>query len=173
MLMYPIFITDEPDASVEIKSLPGQRRWGVNRLEEFLGPLVKKGLTSVILFGVPLKCQKVRPTSHRVYGITRGGNANFGWPMLGRDRHTSGRPRRPRHPRNQGPPFSLPRAVHRRRRLPMRVHVARALWVPQRRRHDRHAAVREASRGGRGRLCEGGGALCCAERYDGWAGEGD
>ncbi|OCB88393.1 tetrapyrrole biosynthesis, porphobilinogen synthase [Sanghuangporus baumii] len=58
MLMYPIFITDDPDASVEIKTLPGQRRWGVNKLEEFLGPLVKKGLKSVILFGVPLNCVK-------------------------------------------------------------------------------------------------------------------
>jgi porphobilinogen synthase len=59
MLMYPIFITDDPSASTEIVSLPGQRRWGVDRLEEFLGPLVKKGLSSVILFGVPLKCEKV------------------------------------------------------------------------------------------------------------------
>lgn len=59
MLMYPIFITDDPDASVEIKTLPGQRRWGVNKLEEFLGPLVKKGLKSVILFGVPMNCEKV------------------------------------------------------------------------------------------------------------------
>lgn len=34
--MYPIFITDDPDARVEIPSLPGQCRWGVNRLDEFL-----------------------------------------------------------------------------------------------------------------------------------------
>ena len=59
MFMYPIFITDDPTACVEIPSLPGQCRWGINRLEEFLGPLVKKGLRSVILFGVPLTCQKV------------------------------------------------------------------------------------------------------------------
>ena len=59
MLMYPIFITDDPNASVEIPSLPGQRRWGINKLEGFLGPLVQKGLKSVILFGVPLKCEKV------------------------------------------------------------------------------------------------------------------
>ncbi|KAA1469326.1 tetrapyrrole biosynthesis porphobilinogen synthase [Dentipellis sp. KUC8613] len=58
MLMYPIFITDDPKAHVEIPSLPGQARWGVDRLEEFLGPLVKKGLKSVILFGVPLNCVK-------------------------------------------------------------------------------------------------------------------
>lgn len=62
MFMYPIFITDDPNASVEIPSLPGQRRWGINRLEEFLGPLVDKGLKSVILFGVPVKAPKVSPT---------------------------------------------------------------------------------------------------------------
>ena len=59
MLMYPIFITDDPDANVVIQSLPNQRRWGVNRLEGFIGPLVEKGLRSVILFGVPLNCMKV------------------------------------------------------------------------------------------------------------------
>lgn len=58
MFMYPIFITDDPTASVEIPTLPGQRRWGVDRLEEFLGPLVEKGLSSVILFGVPLNAEK-------------------------------------------------------------------------------------------------------------------
>ncbi|THH29956.1 hypothetical protein EUX98_g4245 [Antrodiella citrinella] len=58
MLMYPIFITDDPDAYVDIPTLPGQARWGVNRLEGFIGPLVKKGLKSVILFGVPLNCEK-------------------------------------------------------------------------------------------------------------------
>jgi len=59
MFIYPIFITDDPEASDEIPSLPGQRRWGVNRLEEFLAPLVQKGLESVLLFGVPLNCNKV------------------------------------------------------------------------------------------------------------------
>jgi len=60
--MYPIFIVDDPNASVEIPSLPGQRRWGVDRLEEFLSPLVEKGLRSVILFGVPMKSPKVSLT---------------------------------------------------------------------------------------------------------------
>lgn len=63
MLMYPIFITDDPDAQVDIPSLPGQSRWGINKLEGFLAPLVKKGLKSVILFGVPLTCPKVFRTS--------------------------------------------------------------------------------------------------------------
>ena len=60
--MYPIFITDDPQAEVEIATLPGQKRWGVEKLEGFLTPLVKKGLRSVILFGVPLFCQKVPGT---------------------------------------------------------------------------------------------------------------
>lgn len=56
--MYPIFITDDENAALDLSSMPGQKRWGVNRLEEFLGPLVKKGLKSVILFGVPEKKEK-------------------------------------------------------------------------------------------------------------------
>ena len=59
MFMYPIFITDDDDAEVPLASMPGQCRWGVNKLEGFLAPLVKKGLSSVILFGVPLKTPKV------------------------------------------------------------------------------------------------------------------
>ena len=43
---------------VEILSLPGQKRWGMNKLKGFLEPLVAKGLSSIILFGVPLHMQK-------------------------------------------------------------------------------------------------------------------
>jgi porphobilinogen synthase len=63
MLMYPIFVTDDPDASELIATLPGQRRWGINKLEGFLRPLVEKGLQSVILFGVSFNCIKVHPNS--------------------------------------------------------------------------------------------------------------
>ncbi|KAI8062448.1 delta-aminolevulinic acid dehydratase [Gongronella butleri] len=55
MLMYPLFITDNPQAMDVIPSLPDQYRIGVDRLQGFLAPLVKKGLKSIILFGVPLK----------------------------------------------------------------------------------------------------------------------
>lgn len=53
-----VFITDEPDAKITLGNLPNQYRWGVNRLEEFLRPLVDRGLQSVILFGVPVLKQK-------------------------------------------------------------------------------------------------------------------
>ncbi|PWN43382.1 putative porphobilinogen synthase [Ceraceosorus guamensis] len=53
MFMYPLFISDDPDAEAPLKGMPNQRRWGVNKLPGFLEPLIKKGLSSVILFGVP------------------------------------------------------------------------------------------------------------------------
>ncbi|CAG8533046.1 5383_t:CDS:2 [Ambispora gerdemannii] len=57
-LMYPIFVSDVPDAEEEISTMPGQKRWGVNTLPKLLSPLVKKGLKSVIIFGVPIKTPK-------------------------------------------------------------------------------------------------------------------
>lgn len=54
MLIYPLFITDNPDEETLIPSLPNQCRRGLNRIVPFLTPLVEKGLQSVILFGVPL-----------------------------------------------------------------------------------------------------------------------
>ncbi|KAF3923397.1 hypothetical protein ABW21_db0205842 [Orbilia brochopaga] len=54
MLVYPLFITDNPDEETPISSLPNQHRRGLNKLVPFLTPLVAKGLKSVILFGVPL-----------------------------------------------------------------------------------------------------------------------
>ena len=53
MLVYPLFISDIPDDEMIIPSLPGQKRWGLNKLVSFVTPLVAKGLRSVILFGVP------------------------------------------------------------------------------------------------------------------------
>src|ERR1700759_1627336 len=54
MLIYPLFISDQPDEETPIPSLPNQKRMGLNRLVPFLEPLVQKGLKSVILFGVPV-----------------------------------------------------------------------------------------------------------------------
>ncbi|KAH8893154.1 delta-aminolevulinic acid dehydratase [Thozetella sp. PMI_491] len=55
MLVYPLFISDSDDEEVLIPSLPNQHRRGINKLVPFLEPLVRKGLRSVILFGVPMK----------------------------------------------------------------------------------------------------------------------
>jgi porphobilinogen synthase len=55
MLIYPLFISDIEDDDTLIPSLPGQHRRGLNKLVPFLEPLVRKGLKSVMLFGVPLQ----------------------------------------------------------------------------------------------------------------------
>jgi len=54
MLILPLFITDDDDEETLIPSLPGQYRRGINKIVPFLEPLIRKGLRSVILFGVPL-----------------------------------------------------------------------------------------------------------------------
>lgn len=54
MLIYPLFVSDQPDEEVLIPSLPNQSRRGINKLISHLAPLVHKGLRSVILFGVPI-----------------------------------------------------------------------------------------------------------------------
>ena len=55
MLVYPLFISDNENDATLIPSLPDQKRWGLKTLAPFLETLVRKGLRSVILFGVPLK----------------------------------------------------------------------------------------------------------------------
>uniref|UniRef100_A0A3Q3MUS5 Delta-aminolevulinic acid dehydratase n=1 Tax=Labrus bergylta TaxID=56723 RepID=A0A3Q3MUS5_9LABR len=57
-LIYPIFVTDSEDAVEPIGSLPGQARYGVNKLEGMLKPLVENGLKCVLIFGVPAKIEK-------------------------------------------------------------------------------------------------------------------
>lgn len=55
MFIYPLFISDNDDDEVLIESLPGQKRWGVNKVVPYVGKLIEKGLESIILFGVPMK----------------------------------------------------------------------------------------------------------------------
>ena len=54
MLVFPLFVTDNPDEETVIPSLPNIHRRGLNKLVPYLKPLVARGLKSVILFGVPL-----------------------------------------------------------------------------------------------------------------------
>lgn len=63
-LMYPIFVVDEPDAVQDILTMPEVSRYGVEKIVDFLQPLVKKGLSSILLFGVPSKLPKDEIASH-------------------------------------------------------------------------------------------------------------
>lgn len=53
------YCRESDDAIEEISSLPEVCRFGVNRIREFLEPIVKLGLQSVLLFGVTNKSKKV------------------------------------------------------------------------------------------------------------------
>ncbi|RZB40182.1 ALAD and/or DEAD domain containing protein [Asbolus verrucosus] len=62
--MYPIFIIENDDEIQPIESMPGVSRYGLNKLQGHLEPLVQKGLTSVLLFGVVDKLPKDGLGSH-------------------------------------------------------------------------------------------------------------
>lgn len=51
-LIFPLFIHENDDADQEIASLPGIKRIGLNKLKDYLKPIVDDGLRCVILFGV-------------------------------------------------------------------------------------------------------------------------
>ncbi|XP_077986313.1 delta-aminolevulinic acid dehydratase-like [Glandiceps talaboti] len=63
-LIYPLFITDDANAIEPINSLPGQARYGVEKLEVAVKPLVEKGLKTVLLFGVPSTLPKDGKATH-------------------------------------------------------------------------------------------------------------
>lgn len=63
--VYPIFILDEDGKKNEIKSMPGQYQWSVDRLSELLDPLVELGLRSLILFGVTYTKKDLTGTLYR------------------------------------------------------------------------------------------------------------
>ncbi|XP_011748640.2 delta-aminolevulinic acid dehydratase isoform X1 [Macaca nemestrina] len=57
-ISHPHSCRDVPDDIQPIASLPGVARYGVNRLEEMLRPLVEEGLRCVLIFGVPSRVPK-------------------------------------------------------------------------------------------------------------------
>ncbi|XP_026466981.1 delta-aminolevulinic acid dehydratase-like [Ctenocephalides felis] len=56
--MYPIFLVEDDHAIQKISSMPGVCRFGIYELKKHLEPLVAKGLSSILLFGVPESASK-------------------------------------------------------------------------------------------------------------------
>lgn len=52
-LIYPIFIEEGENIKNEILSMPGIFRYSIDRLSEELDELVKLGINSILLFGIP------------------------------------------------------------------------------------------------------------------------
>jgi porphobilinogen synthase len=55
-----VFVTDDPAACEPIGAMPGQSRWGVDRLADALTGPVSDGLRAVLLFGVPARGKDAR-----------------------------------------------------------------------------------------------------------------
>lgn len=65
-LIYTLYTLhrESDNAKEEIPSLPNVYRLGINRVKEYLEPIVKLGLKSVLLFGVLNELEKVRRSTH-------------------------------------------------------------------------------------------------------------
>lgn len=61
VFMYPVFVSTTEDKLEEIPALPGQFKVGQERLVEYLKPMVKDGLKSVLLFPTDMKKEEERP----------------------------------------------------------------------------------------------------------------
>lgn len=52
-IIYPMFVIDGENIKEEITTMPGQYRWSIDRMGEILSELIKAGVRSVMLFGIP------------------------------------------------------------------------------------------------------------------------
>jgi len=50
--IYPLFIHENDECCEDVPSLPGVKRLGINKLKEYLDPVIANGLKCVLLFGV-------------------------------------------------------------------------------------------------------------------------
>lgn len=52
MFIFPVFVSDDADEETEMVHLPKMKRLGANRVVNYIGNLVQKGLRAVLLFGI-------------------------------------------------------------------------------------------------------------------------
>lgn len=53
------YLSEDDNATEDIASMPGISRFGVNALRKHLEPLIQKGLSSILVFGVIEQLPKV------------------------------------------------------------------------------------------------------------------
>ncbi len=51
--IYPVFVTHGRQQKREIRSMPGQFQWSIDRLDEIATTVMEAGIPAVILFGIP------------------------------------------------------------------------------------------------------------------------
>lgn len=70
-LMYPIFVVHGNGIKKEISSMPNQYHWSVDMLDELIEQVVKSGIKSLMIFGVPKTKDLISSENYDPNGITQ------------------------------------------------------------------------------------------------------
>lgn len=70
-LIYPLFVTEEPDVKTPVPSMPGIYQYSLERLEEEVRRVVDADIPGVLLFGIPLHKDDVGSEAYNEQGITQ------------------------------------------------------------------------------------------------------
>lgn len=70
-LVYPFFVTEGRNIKEEIKTMPGQYRWSVDRLYELFEKIYKSGVKAVLIFGIPDKKDETGSSAWDENGIVQ------------------------------------------------------------------------------------------------------
>lgn len=68
-LIMPVFITAEENVKNEISSMPGIYQYSLDRVDEELKTLAERGITRVILFGIPATKDEVGSDTWHEHGV--------------------------------------------------------------------------------------------------------
>ena len=68
-LIYPIFIEEGENIKREINSMPGIFRYSIDRIDEEMEELKKLGISSILLFGIPLHKDECATEGYNENGV--------------------------------------------------------------------------------------------------------
>lgn len=67
----PVFVTEGTDIKNPVESMPGVYQWSIDKLEEFLEPVIKYGIPAVMVFGIPKHKDEVGSEAYKCDGIAQ------------------------------------------------------------------------------------------------------
>ncbi len=70
-LMYPIFVKEGENIKEEISSMPGIYRYSTDRLDEELDRIIKAGINSILIFGIPAHKDEKGSEAYNDKGVTQ------------------------------------------------------------------------------------------------------
>lgn len=70
-LIYPLFVTEGENIKTEVPSMPGVYQWSLDRLDEEMADVYERGLSAVLLFGVPSHKDEVGSEAFNQEGIVQ------------------------------------------------------------------------------------------------------